>query len=256
MNPILLTLILLVTGLAGGLLSSMAGMASLIVYPVLLALGVSPVSANVTNTAAMIFTGVGAGLSSAKELRANRRLMFAVTGYAVAGGIVGAIILALAPGSTFEKVVPFLIAIAGGLMLWSARRTQPAGAKGHQVTGWKLVGRNALVFLVGLYIGYFGAAAGIVMLAILSLTLPVSFAVANALKNFATFLTNIVSLVIYAFTTKVYWLMVLPLGIGMFLGGYIGPMVVRHVPQRAIRIAVGVAAFGLAAYFFYTAYLA
>lgn len=79
--------ILVLTGIGGGLLSSMAGMASLIVYPVLLALGVSPVSANVTNTAAMIFTGVGSGLASTRELRANRRLMVAVTGYAVAGGI-------------------------------------------------------------------------------------------------------------------------------------------------------------------------
>ncbi|MCX2455089.1 sulfite exporter TauE/SafE family protein [Lacticaseibacillus nasuensis] len=247
--------ILVLTGIGGGLLSSMAGMASLIVYPVLLALGVSPVSANVTNTAAMIFTGVGSGLASTRELRANRRLMVAVTGYAVAGGILGAMLLAVAPGSTFERVVPFLIAIAGGLMLWSARTSPVRGAKGHVVTGWRLVGRNAVVLLVGLYIGYFGAAAGIVMLAILSLTLPVSFAVANALKNFATLLTNIVALVIYAFTTKVYWLMVLPLGVGMFIGGYLGPLVVRHVPQRALRIGVGIAAFGLAAYFFWTAYL-
>lgn len=253
MNIYLITLILLVTGFAGGLISSIAGMASLVMYPVLIALGVPPVSADVTNTAAMIFTGVGAGLSSARELRANRSLMFAVTGYALCGGILGAVILAVAPGATFEKVVPFLIASAGVMMLWSARmKPRP---KGHTVTGWKLVGRNFLVFLVGIYIGYFGAAAGVIMLAILSLTLPVSFAEANALKNFATLLTNIVSLVIYAFTTKVYWLMVIPLGIGMFGGGYLGPMVVRHIPQRAIRITIGIAAFGLAAYFFYTAYL-
>lgn len=255
MNIYLITMILLVTGFAGGLLSSIAGMASLVMYPVLIALGVPPVSADVTNTAAMIFTGVGAGISSARELKANRNLMFAVTGYALIGGILGAVILAIAPGATFEKVVPFLIASAGVMMLWSARAKTNAHTKGHTVTGWKLVGRNFLVFLVGIYIGYFGAAAGVIMLAILSLTLPVSFAEANALKNFATLLTNIVSLVIYAFTTKVYWLMVIPLGIGMFGGGYIGPMVVRHIPQRAIRITIGIAAFGLAAYFFYTAYM-
>lgn len=256
MHILLTTIILILTGLGGGLLSSMAGMASLIVYPVLIALGVPAVSADVTNTAAMIFTGVGAGLSSVRELKDNRNLMVQVTAYSLAGGIVGAIVLAMAPGSTFEKVVPFLIAIAGVLMLWSARGSGPRNGVGHQVTGWKLVGRNLLMFIVGLYIGYFGAAAGVVMLALLSLTLPVSFAVANALKNFATFFTNIVSLIIYAFTTKVYWLMVLPLGIGMFIGGYIGPMVVRHVPQRAIRIGIGCAAFVLAGYFFYTAYIA
>ena len=256
MNGFLLTFILILTGFAGGLLSSMAGMASLIVYPVLIAIGVPPVSADVTNTAAMIFTGVGAGISSAKELKSNRKLVYAVTGYAVVGGIVGAIILAVAPGRTFEKVVPFLIAIAGALMLWTARSQQPKDAVGHAVTGWKLFVRNALVFLVGLYIGYFGSAAGVVMLAILSLTLPVPFAVSNALKNFATFFTNVVSLIVYAFTTKVYWSMVLLLGVGMFVGGYIGPVLVRYIPQRALRITIGFAAFGLAAYFFYTAYIA
>ncbi|WP_263849569.1 TSUP family transporter [Lacticaseibacillus camelliae] len=98
MNIYLITMILLVTGFAGGLLSSIAGMASLVMYPVLIALGVPPVSADVTNTAAMIFTGVGAGISSARELKANRNLMFAVTGYALIGGILGTVILAIAPG--------------------------------------------------------------------------------------------------------------------------------------------------------------
>lgn len=239
----------------GGLLSSMAGMASLVTYPVLIALGVPPVSADVTNTAAMIFTGVGAGLSSTKELRENRKLMVSVTAYAIIGGIIGALILAIAPAATFEKVVPFLIALAGGLMLWSARPAMTGITRGHTFTGWRLFIRNVMVFLVGVYIGYFGASAGVIMLAILSISLPVTFAVSNALKNVATFFTNIVSLVIYAFTTKVYWLMVIPMGLGMLAGGYLGPIVVRHVPQRLMRILIGFAAFGLAAYFFYTAYI-
>ncbi|WP_461213069.1 sulfite exporter TauE/SafE family protein [Lacticaseibacillus sp. GG6-2] len=247
-------LILLLAGLGGGLVSSMAGMASLITYPVLIALGVPPVSANVTNSAAMIFTGVGAGLSSAKELRANRRLMLVITGYTVAGSILGALILAIAPAASFAKVVPFLIAIAGGLMLYSAWHQPGQTTVDAAVTGWRVVVRNLFIGLVGVYLGYFGAAAGIVMLAILSVSLPLTFNVANALKNFTTFAANIVSLVIYAFTTNVYWLWVIPLGLGMFIGGIVGPMVVRHLPQRAIRITIGIAAFGLAGYFFYTAY--
>ncbi|WP_407893162.1 sulfite exporter TauE/SafE family protein [Lacticaseibacillus sp. N501-2] len=247
-------LILLLAGLGGGLVSSMAGMASLITYPVLIALGVPPVSANVTNSAAMIFTGVGAGLSSTKELRANRRLMLIVTSYTVIGSIIGALILAIAPAATFAKVVPFLIALAGGLMLYSAWHRPSGAGNTTTLTGWRVVARNLMIGLVGVYLGYFGAAAGIVMLAILSVSLPLTFGVANALKNFTTFAANIVSLVIYAFTTHVYWLMVIPLGLGMFIGGMLGPMVVRHVPQRAIRIIIGIAAFGLAGYFFYTAY--
>ncbi|MCI1893397.1 MAG: sulfite exporter TauE/SafE family protein [Lactobacillus sp.] len=255
MNPILLTLILLLTGVAGGLISSTAGMASLVTYPVLLALGVPPVSANVTNTAAMIFTGVGSGLASTQELSAHRKMMWQVGVWAVIGGIVGALILAVAPASSFEKVVPFLIAIADVLMLSSLRQKPAPEQVGHTVRGWRLVGRNFLIFLVGVYIGYFGASAGVMMLSILAVTLPVSFAVSNALKNFATLLTNIVSLVIYAFTTKVYWLMVIPLGLGMFAGGLLGPVVVRHVSNHLIRLLIGIGAFALAGYFFYTAYL-
>lgn len=149
MNPILLTLILLLTGVAGGLISSTAGMASLVTYPVLLALGVPPVSANVTNTAAMIFTGVGSGLASTQELSAHRKMMWQVGVWAVIGGIVGALILAVAPASSFEKVVPFLIAIAGVLMLSSLRQKPAPEQVGHTVRGWRLVGRNFLIFLVG-----------------------------------------------------------------------------------------------------------
>ncbi|WP_262316184.1 sulfite exporter TauE/SafE family protein [Lacticaseibacillus parakribbianus] len=244
---------LLVAGLFAGLLSSMAGLASLVSYPVLLALGVPPVSANVTNTAALVFNGIGSAVSSRHELHRYPQLALQVTAWALAGGLVGSLVLAFAPASSFEKVVPFLILLAGFLMLGSMRVPTHTSA----FTGRSgLVIRDVAVFLVGVYIGYFGASAGVIMLAILSLTLPVTFAETTAIKNFAALCTNLISLVIYAFTTKIYWLMVIPLGIGMFGGGLLGPIVVRHVPAAWLRIGVAIAAFGLAAYLFYTAYLA
>ncbi|KRM87262.1 integral membrane protein [Lacticaseibacillus thailandensis DSM 22698 = JCM 13996] len=114
--------------------------------------------------------------------------------------------------------------------------------------------KNTAIFLVGLYIGYFGASAGIILLAILSVTLDQTFTVSNAIKNFTTFVANIFSIVIYALTTKVYWSMVLPLGVGLFIGGYAGPIVVRHVSVKLLQRVIAFGAFGLAAYFFYDAY--
>ncbi|MFD0897759.1 sulfite exporter TauE/SafE family protein [Loigolactobacillus binensis] len=249
----LMSIILLVTGVSAGLISSIAGLASLISYPVLLLLGLPPVSANTTNTAALIFTGAGASISSLKELRHNRHTMWQVTLYALAGGIVGSILLVVAPEKTFERIVPFLVFGAGVLMLWDQLRHKIPRPVQVQHLGVTIL-KNIAIFLVGMYIGYFGASAGMILLAILSVTLNKSFPVTNAIKNFASFLTNMLSLVIYAFTTKVYWWMVLPLGLGMFVGGFLGPIVVRHVPVRPLRILICFAAFGLAGYLFYTAY--
>lgn len=249
----LMVIILFIAGLAAGLLASIAGLASLVSYPVLLALGVPPVSANTTNTAALVFTGVGSYMSSAKELKDNRQITWRVALIAVIGGILGSIILAYAPASTFERIVPFLIFGAGILMLWSQfHHPQPrTNNLQHPLTKWF---KYLAIFLVGVYIGYFGASAGMILLAILMVTLNRSYAVTNAIKNFTTFITNALSLLIYAFTTKIYWWMVLPMGVGMFLGSYIGPVIVRHVPVRPLRILVAFAAFGLAIYLFWTTY--
>lgn len=247
--------ILLVAGVAGGLLSTMAGMASLVTYPVLLALGLPPVSANVTNTAGLVFTGIGSAISSRKELRSHQRLTMSVTVWALLGAIIGSLLLTVAPASTFEHIVPFLIALAGVLMLLAGRSKPETQAKPRPRSPRVTVAKNVAIGLVGLYIGYFGASAGVILLAILAISLDQPFAVSNAIKNFTAFVANVFSLVIYAVTTKVYWLMVIPLGAGLFIGGYAGPIVVRHVPVRLLQRVIAFGAFGLAAYFFYDAYI-
>ncbi|MFC6171204.1 sulfite exporter TauE/SafE family protein [Loigolactobacillus jiayinensis] len=251
----LMTIILLVSGVVAGLLSSVAGLASLVSYPVLLMLGVPPISANTTNTAALIFTGIGSSASSLKELRSSKKTLWRVAVYVLLGSIVGSFLLVIAPATTFTRVVPFLVFGAGILMLWSQFH-HPAVTRSATVQTKRSTSilKNLTVFLVGIYIGYFGASAGMILLSILIVTLNESFAVTNAIKNFTCFLANTLSLVIYAFTTKIYWWMVVPLGIGMFIGGYLGPMVIRHVPARPLRVVIAFAAFILAAYLFYTAY--
>lgn len=253
LHVILITIYLVIAGGIAGLLSSVAGLASLVSYPVLLSVGVPPVSADVTNTAALIFTGVGSTMSSVKELKGNQSTMWHVGILTACGGIIGCLILAFLPSSSFERVVPFLILLAAIMMMVSGHHEKAAS----QTAPDSLLKRslkNIAIFFVGIYIGYFGAAAGIFMLAILTVTLAKPFAVSNAIKNFSALLTNLISLVIYAVTIKVYWLMAVPLAVGMFAGGYLGPIVVRHVPVKLMRTLITIAAFGLAAYLFYTTY--
>lgn len=253
LHVILITIYLVFAGAVAGFLSSVAGLASLVSYPVLLSVGVPPVSADVTNTAALIFTGLGSTLSSTKELKGNRATMWHVGLLASFGGIIGCLLLAFLPSSSFEHVVPFLILLAAIMMMVSGKKK--AVKKVSQSTNLLIrVLKNIAIFLVGIYIGYFGAAAGILMLAILTATLSKPFVVSNAIKNFAALLTNIISLVVYALTIKVYWLMAVPLAAGMFVGGYVGPVAIRHVPVKLLRILITLAAFGLSGYLFYTTY--
>ncbi|WP_186758248.1 sulfite exporter TauE/SafE family protein [Loigolactobacillus coryniformis] len=250
-----MAIILLVSGAAAGLVSSIAGLASLVSYPVLLMLGVPPISANTTNTAALIFTGLGSSVSSVKELNSSHRTLWQVAVYVLVGSVIGSVLLVVAPAKTFTRVVPFLVFGAGILMLWSqfhqSKILDTPKPAGRGVTFFK----NLAILLVGVYIGYFGASAGMILLSILIVTLNKSFAVTNAIKNFTCLLANGLSLLIYAFTTKIYWWMVVPMGIGMFIGGYIGPVVIRHVPVRPLRVIIAFSAFGLAGFLFYTAYL-
>lgn len=247
-------MILFGAGILSGLLSAIAGLASLVSYPVLLMLGLPAVSANTTNTAALIFTGAGSSLSSLKELRAHKQTTWHVVVFALIGAIIGSFILVIAPSTVFAKVVPFLVAGSGGLMIWSEfRRPQPTKQTATNHSAGNLF-KNITILLVGIYIGYFGASSGMILLAILTVTLNQSFLVSNAIKNFTCFLANALSLVIYAFTTKIYWWMVVPMGLGMFIGGYLGAFVIRFLPLRPLRVGIAFLAFGLAAYLGYTAY--
>lgn len=249
MQIFLTGLYLIATGIVAGLLSTMAGMASLVSYPVLLSLGLPPVSANVTNTSAQIFTGIGSTLSSTKELRSAKHATLFDAIWALIGSVCGCVLLLVAPASSFEKVVPVLIAFAGGLMLYSLL-AKPSKQK--RVAHPKL--KAVALFLVGIYIGYFGASAGVITLAILTITEDLPFATTNAIKNFISFTGNGLAMVIYAFTADVRWAMVLTMGVGFLIGGWLGPKIVRHLPVRPMRFVIALAAFGLAAYLAITTY--
>lgn len=238
-------------GILAGILSSAASFASLASYPILLSVGVAPVFANVTNDAALIWNSLGAVLASMRELHGHWHQVIRYAVYTVLGSIVGCVLLLKFPGKVFERVVPFFILIAGAMILISGKHTpQPGNVKPF----WQQVLYTIGLIIVGGYAGYFGAAAGIVVLVLLTYLTEENFLVVNAIKNAVCGFTNLTALIIYAFTSRIYWFDAIPMAVGMFIGGYLGPMVVRKIPANVMRWIIAILAVSQALIYFKQAY--
>ena len=239
-----LELLLLVgAGLCGGLAGSITGLASLFSYPALLAVGLGPIAANVTNTVALVGVGAGSVLGSRTELEGQAVRVRELAGAAVLGGAAGAGLLLLTPSATFERIAPWLIA-AASLTILLRPRVGAARADGeHRAAGPGLIGG---VFLVGIYGGYFGAAAGVMLLALLLAGTHETLPRSNALKNIVLALMNVVAAVGFALLGPVDWLAAAPLALGLFAGGRLGPIVVRHSNPTILRAVIGFLGLGLA----------
>ena len=238
-------LLLVGAGIAGGLFGTIAGLASLATYPALLAVGLAPVSANVTNTVALVFTGIGSVLSSRPELTGQGRRIRRLAPMAVLGGIVGAVLLLSTPAEGFEKIVPWLIGFAS-LTILIPRRPVPEDHEAAAPDGRLRVAEAAGMALICVYGGYFGAAAGVLLLAMLLHTTHDTLPRANALKNGLLGLANGVAALIFAFLAPVDWAAVVPLSIGCLVGAWLGPKVVRWAPVTILRWLIGLAGLGLA----------
>jgi uncharacterized membrane protein YfcA len=230
---------LLGVGVLAGIVSTVASLASVVSYPALLALGLRPVSANVTNTVALMFTAVGAAAGSRPELAGQGRRVLRLGLLTATGGGAGAALLLLTPARGFELVAPVLIALGSLVIL---RRPVPA-RPADPVPGWL---SQAGVFAVAVYVGYFGAAGGVLMLAVLIRLFSQSLARTNALKNVISGLANGVAGVGFAIFGPVQWAAVLPLAIGFMAGGWIGPALVRRLPARGLRVFVGICGLAVA----------
>lgn len=239
-------------GIASGLLSSVASMASLASYPVLLAVGIPPVYANVTNDAALIWTGIGSTISSLKELKGHWKQVAFYATFTVLGSILGCYLLLSFPSKVFEKVVPFFIAGSGVMVIASARHHN---LEPHKRPLWQEIFYIAALLAIGVYTGYFGAAGGVIVLVLLTYITNEKFIVVNAIKNVVCGLANLVALIVFAFTSHIYWLQAIPLAVGMFIGGYLGMDILKIVPAKYVRIFIATLAFIQAAYFFYKAYM-
>ena len=230
---------LLGVGVLAGIVSTVASLASVVSYPALLALGLPPVSANVTNTVALMFTAVGAAAGSRTELSGQGQRVLKLGLLTAAGGGAGAALLLLTPARGFEYVAPALIALGSLVILRRPVPAQPA----DPVNGWLA---HAGVFAVAIYIGYFGAAGGVLMLAVLIRLFGQPLARNNALKNVISGLANAVAGVGFAIFGPVQWAAALPLAAGFLAGGWIGPALVRRLPAAGLRVSIGICGLAVA----------
>ena len=242
-------LLLVLAGVGAGLTGSVAGLASLISYPALLAAGVPPVTANVSNTVALVLNSVGSVSASRPELRGQRARVLRLAAAAVLGGATGAALLLLTPSSAFERIVPWLIAAASAALLVQRPPRELAAESAAEHRGrrhgdpWWL---PVATFGVCIYGGYFGAAAGVLLLATYLLATGELLPRSNALKNVVLGVANAVAAVGYIALTSIAWSAAIPLAIGLFGGGRLGPRLVRVVPQTLLRRVIAVAGIGLA----------
>jgi uncharacterized protein len=242
--------LLLVAGVGAGLTGSIAGLASVISYPALLGVGLAPVTANVTNTVALVFSSVGSVAGSRPELRGQAARVRRLGAVGILGGTVGGVVLLSSPAGAFEKIVPWLIGFGSLTILITSRPPIDPDAPPRADSRLVLLG----VFLIGVYGGYFGAAAGVLLLALLLAASSETLARCNALKNFVLGLANLVAAVVFVLFGSVDWVAAVPLAIGLFVGGRTGPVIVRHAPARLLRILIAIAGIGLAIYLGVDAY--
>jgi uncharacterized membrane protein YfcA len=237
-------LLLACAGLGAGLAGSIAGLASLVSYPALLAIGLGPVTANVTNTVALVFSSAGSTLGSRIELRGQGAHVRALALVAVLGGSAGAGLLLVTPSGTFELIAPWLIGASSLTILARPRVMAAAGdaGQGHAIGAGLLGG----VFLIGVYGGYFGAAAGVMLLALLLALTQDTLARSNALKNAVLGIANGTAAVGFCLFASVDWAAVAPLAVGLFAGARLGPVVVRHANPALLRTLIGFAGIALA----------
>ncbi|HEY0904064.1 MAG TPA: sulfite exporter TauE/SafE family protein [Marmoricola sp.] len=238
----------LLAGVAAGTINTVVGSGTLITFPTLLAVGLPPVTANVSNTIGLVPGSLSGTWGYRRELRGQghrlRWLMPATT----VGGVTGAVLLLWLPESAFEAVVPVLIGLGVVLVVLGPRISRAVVARHHAAGGLRERGAWWVwpsVLGTGVYGGYFGAAQGVLLMAIFGIGIDDDPQRHNAIKNVLAALVNAVAAVVFVVVADVDWWAVLVLATGAVVGGVIGASVGRRLPApwlRAVIVAVGVAA--------------
>jgi uncharacterized membrane protein YfcA len=233
-------------GVVGGLTGSIAGLASIATYPALLVVGLPPVTANVTNTVAMVFTAVGSVWGSRPELTGQGPWLRRILPVAAVAGAIGAVLLLSTPAEGFEKIVPILLGGASIAIAIPRKGAKPARVADHQRHTTGILLESAAIFLICIYGGYFGAAAGVLLIALLLHVGHATLAHANASKNIISGVANTVAALIFSLVAPVHWPAVVALGLGCLVGARLGPVAVRHAPAGPLKIVISAAGLALA----------
>ncbi len=238
-------------GLAAGTINTVVGSGTLITFPTLIAFGVPPVTANVSNTIGLVPGSVSGVVGYRRELQGQRSRVLRIGVASLVGGLVGGVLLLVLPEDAFSAIVPVLVGLGILLVVFQPRISRWVAAR-HDATG--AAPRNSVlgawwvwpaVLLAGVYGGYFGAAQGVLLMGIMGVGITETLQRLNALKNVLAAIVNAVAGLLFAVVADVDWRIVLLIGIGSVIGGQLGATVGRRLPSgvlRAVIVVVGVTA--------------
>lgn len=226
--------------LAAGVVNALAGGGTLITFPMLVALGVPAVSANVTNTVALSPGYLGGTLAQKKDLAGQTKRLWYCLPAAALGGILGGWLLLRTGEKLFTDLIPWLILLASGLLAiqdpvrsWMTRRLNrpDAGSTSPALSSFA-------VGLASVYGGYFGAGLSVIVLSALGLTLEDSLTRLNALKQAIAFAVNVAAAVFFVFSGQVNWPLAIVMAIGALLGGTLGGKLAGKIKPSTLRWTV------------------
>lgn len=237
--------LLLIAALAAGAINALAGGGTLITFPMLTAVGVPAVAANITNTVALSPGYIGGTLAQVRDLRGQNSRLWITLPAGILGGLIGGILLLRTGEKLFRELVPFLILLASLLLAiqdpirhWLTRRL------GAQHSGARLEGWSWLpVGVAAIYGGYFGAGLSVIVLAALGVTLEDSLTRLNALKQLIGFATNVTAAVYFLFSGQVVWIAAAVMAVGALVGGALGGRLAGRVKPSTLRrivVSIGV----------------
>lgn len=245
----------LVAGIAAGTINTVVGSGTLITFPTLIALGVPPVTANVSNTVGLAPGSLSGAIGYRRELAGQRGRLLRLGTASVLGGITGAFLLLRLPHGAFDAIVPALIILGCVLVVVQPLISRRVTARGVAEPDRDLDGTDSRgkekpwvwlsVYGTGVYGGYFGAAQGVILMGVLGIGLSQSMQRNNAAKNVLAMLVNGVAAVVFVIVAHVYWLVALLIAVGSVIGGQIGATVGRRLSPLLLRlviVAVGVVA--------------
>ena len=225
---------LVAAGLGAGMVNALAGGGSLISYPSLLAVGVPPISANVTNSVSVAPGYVSSVVGSRKQLKGQKKRVLSLIPTAIIGAGIGTALLLNTSQEMFAAIVPFLIILAAVLMAVGPTINQLLASRADEL-GEHQVLLHLLIGVACVYGGYFLSAIGLVVIAFLGICLNDSLARMTALKNTITLVIGVVAAVVYSFLAPVEWTAVMALVPGTLVGGWLGARLAPRLPQKALR---------------------
>ncbi len=239
-------LAVLAAGIGAGAINAVVGSGTLITFPVLLATGLPPITANVSNTLGLVPGSISGAIGYRAELRGQGRRALTLGVTALVGGLGGAVLLLALPSDAFDTIVPVLIALALVLVVLQPRLARALQRRReHNGTVSRPHGGPVLLaglLLASVYGGYFGAAQGVLYLSLMGLLLDENLQRINAVKNILAAVVNGVAACFFLLVAEFDWTAVLLIAVGSTIGGQLGAKVGRRLPPTALRaviVAVG-----------------